>query len=157
MKSYFLKFLEINYDFKAILVTQPIIVARPLHESWFKNLKSPFKILNTRNHDHMCKNLKINVLKINHTYIKSCLSRSRFHNFKFQILKYFCEFIQLCHWSANKIQWTNDVILNKDCICFWLIFFFSYNVVSEQNLLQTFIKNACICPNTWHVFRKLSF
>lgn len=117
------------------MVRQPIIVARPLHESWFKNLKSPFKVLNTRNHDHMCKNLKINVLKINHTYIKNRLSRSWFHNFKFQILKYFCEFIQVMPWGCkedtmNKWCWFKQrlhilLIKNKILIqcSFWVKYF----------------------------------
>jgi hypothetical protein len=44
--------------------------------------------------------------------------------------------------GSNKIQWANDVTLNKDYMSFCTKIIFSYKWISKQNHLQIVIKNA---------------
>jgi len=51
--------------------------------------------------------------------------------------------------GANKMQWTNNITLDKDFMSFCPKITFSYEWIFHWNILQIVIKNAYSCPNTW--------
>jgi hypothetical protein len=55
------------------------------------------------------------------------------------------------HLGANIIKGTNEIILQKDCESFLVLFTFLYERIFEWNLLQLIIENTCSCPNISHV------
>jgi hypothetical protein len=64
---------------------------------------------------------------------------------------------KIASMGANKIQWTNNITLDKDFISFCPKITISYEWIFDQNILQIVIKNAYSCPNTWHVFLFIIF
>jgi len=51
-----------------------------------------------------------------------------------------------CKW----VQWANMITLEKDCMFVFPIFFFSFEWILEQFLLQFVVINSYSCPNRWH-------
>jgi hypothetical protein len=56
------------------------------------------------------------------------------------------------HKAANKMQWANDVTLEKDCMSFYQKIIFPYKRIYEKLFLQIFVISAYNYPSIGHDF-----
>jgi hypothetical protein len=69
----------------------------------------------------------------------------------FKIAMYFSCVNWVVNNGSKKIQWANDITLNKDYMSFCTKIIFSYKCISKQNHLQIVIKKCheCYFVNMW--------